>query len=124
MFPRTFLRFSENRFRSIARKYIVRRTCPVLGTHDDTYNYRERRKGDKYTRGLGRDLVNIVCKSNADFHFPAACLTCAGRCKICAQLSSSLGLRMIRTNEDPWPPSSGVMVDDRYMDTWTGVIKS
>ena len=73
----------------------------------DTYNYRDRRKGDKYTRvQRSRDLVNIVCKSNADFHFPALR---ADRCKekkkkkkrICAQLSSSSRYLYVRY-EDLW----------------------
>lgn len=88
--------------------------------HDDTCNYRDRRKGDKYTRiQRSRDLVNIVCKSNADFHFAALR---AGRCKKKCALKFDRAWDYVRY-EDPW--SSGVMVDDRYVDiSSTRVIKS
>lgn len=57
-------------FRFRAEKSVHRSTWYLV--HDDTCNYRDRRKGDKYTRiQRSRDLVNIVCKSNADFHFAA-----------------------------------------------------
>lgn len=75
----------------------------------DTYNYRDRRKGDKYTRvQRSRDLVNIVCKSNADFHFPALR---ADRCKEKKErknlrpafIKLKVFIRTIRdTNEDLW----------------------